>query len=97
VLGIANRIARALSDDCSPSAEVAGGGLPFQTSEIRQIHIMYSGRSRCIRKGGRRKRKEPMPIFLKRDPTRLHIINAHTSFPAPNPQIQAVAASGYNE
>src|SRR5262249_25409115 len=57
--GIADGVARALSDDCSPSAGVAGSKMLFQTSQDRQIDIIYYSESRHPEMRPQ-KRKEPM-------------------------------------
>jgi hypothetical protein len=79
------------------------GGLLFQTSQNQQIDIIYTLADRGIRKGGRRSGRSAWPIFpfnailFGCRPARLQIINSETSVPAPNLQIQEVAAAGHNE
>jgi hypothetical protein len=83
------------------------GRLLFQTSQIRQIDIIYFGYTLDILWPiiyfGRSRHPERRPQERKRAKGRdtllfgCKIINFETSSPAPNLQIQAVAANGDNE
>jgi hypothetical protein len=82
------------SDGSSSLAGVAG--LLLQTSQIRQIDIIYSARSRRCGKQGAEAKELMAEIPVQRSPVRLQMISSETSARAPNLQIQAVS-SGDNE
>jgi hypothetical protein len=97
-LGIVDRTARVVSDDCSSSASVAGrGDCCFRHSKFDKL-TSYTLADHGIQRERPQKRMEQMADnAVQRYPVRLQLINSETSAPARNLQIQAVAANGDNE